>query len=185
MLTTVALWDKPPLEPGILVGGRKHVATLMRRMGIAALYQQRPTVADGVLFDGEKGLLFSDAWGVGGVVKLKGDAKCRGVHEHEACKPVPFTLPRMPGQDHMGEWLRACKGGPATFQGFETAADVCEIAAGAPDCNGDGVRDIGDAIYLLSYLFLGGPAPVAPGPTYCGLDSTEDALPPCSYEGCS
>ena len=83
---------------------------------------------NGVLFDGEKGLLFSDAWGVGGVVKLKGDAKCRGVHEHEACKPVPFTLPRMPGQDHMGEWLRACKGGPATFQGFETAADVCEIA---------------------------------------------------------
>ena len=76
---------------------------------------------NGVLFAGEKGILCSDCWGVGGVVKLKGDAKCRGVQDHEACKPVPVTLPRAPGQFHNGEWLPACKGGPKTFQGFETA----------------------------------------------------------------
>ncbi len=81
---------------------------------------------NGVLFAGEKGILCSDCWGVGGVVKLKGEAKCRGVQDHEACKTVPVTLPRAPG--HVGEWLRACKGGPKTFQGFDTAAMVAEIA---------------------------------------------------------
>ncbi len=39
---------------------------------------------------------------------------------------MPVTLPRAPG--HYGEWLSACKGGPKTFQGFETAAMVAEIA---------------------------------------------------------
>jgi hypothetical protein len=82
---------------------------------------------NGVLFAGEKGILWSDAWGVGGIVKLKGDAKGRGVLDHEACKPVPVTLPRAP-QGHMGEFVTACKGGPKTFQGFETAAMVAEIA---------------------------------------------------------
>ena len=47
---------------------------------------------------------------------------------HDACKPVPTTLPRVPGQFHVGEWLAACKGGPPTFQGFESAAMVAEIA---------------------------------------------------------
>jgi hypothetical protein len=83
---------------------------------------------DGVLFAGEKGLLLSNAWGVGGVIALKGEAKCRGVLDHEAAKPIPVTLPRAKGQDHMQEWLNACKGGPPTFQGFDTAADVAEIA---------------------------------------------------------
>jgi len=93
---------------------------------LVSTYNRVP--GNGVLFAGEKGILFCDAWGVGGVVKLKGDAKCRGVQDHEACKPVPVTLPRAKGQDHMGEWLAACKGGPKTFQGFETAANVAEIA---------------------------------------------------------
>jgi hypothetical protein len=83
---------------------------------------------NGVLFAGDKGILCSDCWGVGGVVKLKGEAKCRGVLDHPACKPVPVTLPRAEGQDHLGEWLKACKGGPKTFQGFDSGAMVCEIA---------------------------------------------------------
>jgi len=83
---------------------------------------------NGVLFAGEKGILCSDCWGVGGVVKLKGEAKCRGVQDHHACKPVPVTLPRVPNQFHNGEWINACKGGAPTFQGFETAAMVSEIA---------------------------------------------------------
>jgi hypothetical protein len=79
---------------------------------------------NGVLFAGEKGILFSDAWGVG--VKLKGDKKCRGVQDHEAGKSIPVTLPRT--RDHMREWLDACKGQGKTFQGFDTAACVAEIA---------------------------------------------------------
>jgi hypothetical protein len=80
----------------------------------------------GVLFAGEKGILLSDAWGVGGVVKLKGDAKFRGVNDHEALKSVPVTLPRTKG--HMQEWLDACKGGPPTFQGFALAGEIAEPA---------------------------------------------------------
>ena len=81
---------------------------------------------NGVLFAGEKGILFSNAWGVGGVVKLKGDERCRGVQDHEAAKSIPVTLPRT--KDHMREWLDACKGQGKTFQGFDTATCVAEIA---------------------------------------------------------
>jgi len=84
------------------------------------------TPGSGVLFAGEKGMLLSDAWGVGGVVKLKGDAKFRGVNDHEALKSVPVTLPRTKG--HMNEWLDACKGGLATFQGFALAGEIAEPA---------------------------------------------------------
>jgi hypothetical protein len=84
------------------------------------------TPGNGVLFAGEKGMLLSDAWGVGGVVRLKGDAKFRGVNDHEALKAVPVTLPRAKG--HMQEWLDACKGGPATFQGFGLAGEIAEPA---------------------------------------------------------
>jgi hypothetical protein len=81
---------------------------------------------NGVLFAGEKGILLSNAWGVGGVVKLKGEEKCRGVLDHSAAKSIPVTLPRT--RDHMVEWLEACKGKGKTFQGFDTAACVAEIA---------------------------------------------------------
>lgn len=81
---------------------------------------------NGVLFAGEKGILFSNAWGVGGVVKLKGEAKCRGVKDHEAGQSIPVTLPR--AKDHMREWLDACKGEGKTFQGFDSSACVAEIA---------------------------------------------------------
>jgi len=93
---------------------------------LLSTYNKVPT--DGVLFAGEKGILFSNAWGEGGVVRLKGEAKCRGVLDHEAGKSIPVTLPRMKGQNHMQEWLDACKGEGATFQGFGTAASVAEIA---------------------------------------------------------
>jgi len=81
---------------------------------------------NGVLFAGQKGILFSDAWGVGGVIKLAGDAKCRSVLNHEAAKPIPVKLPR--AREHMHEWLEACKGKTTTFQGFASAASVAEIA---------------------------------------------------------
>jgi len=82
---------------------------------------------NGVLFAGEKGLLWSDAWGVGGMVKLKGESEGRRVLDHPQCKAVAATLPRAP-QNHMQEWLDACKGGPGTFQGFVSSADIAEVA---------------------------------------------------------
>ena len=50
---------------------------------------------------------------------------------------------------------------------------ACEDAC---DGNDDGVLDIGDAVYLLQWLFRGGPIPPAPGPFIFGRDPTEDAL---------
>jgi hypothetical protein len=92
---------------------------------LLSTYGQVPT--NGVLFVGEKGLLYSDAWGVGGVIKLKGEDKCRGVLNHEACKPIPVTLPAAP-KNHMQEWIDACKGGPPTFQGFAASSEIAEVA---------------------------------------------------------
>ena len=49
------------------------------------------------------------------------------VHRHEAGKAVRRTLPQAP-KNHMQEWLDACKGGPGTFQGFVSSADIAEVA---------------------------------------------------------
>ncbi len=92
---------------------------------LVSTFDKVPT--NGVLFAGEKGLLLSDAWGVGGMVRLKGESEARRVLEHQQCRAVPATLPRAP-KDHMQEWLDACKGGPGTFQGFVSSADIAEVA---------------------------------------------------------
>jgi hypothetical protein len=84
---------------------------------------------NGCLFVGEKGILCSDAWGQKGVMRLKSDSspKCRGVLDHEAAKPLPMVYPRIEGQNHMKEFLDACKGGPKTFQSFDIAARAAEF----------------------------------------------------------
>lgn len=92
---------------------------------LVSTYDKVPT--NGVLFVGEKGLLCSDAWGVGGMLRMKGDPEGRGVIDHPAGKDVPRTLPQAP-KNHMEEWLNACKGGPNTFQGFVSSADIAEVA---------------------------------------------------------
>lgn len=92
---------------------------------LLSTYEKVPT--NGVLFAGEAGLLYSDAWGVGGMVKMKGESDCKAVLQHQACKPVPATLPRAP-KNHVQEWLDACKSGPGTFQGFVSSADIAEVA---------------------------------------------------------
>ena len=95
---------------------------------ILATYQKVP--ANGCLFVGEKGILLADAWGKGGVMRLNSDSspRCRGVLDHEAAKAVAVTYPRAPGQDHMKEFLDACRGGSNTFQPFDIAARAAEFA---------------------------------------------------------
>jgi len=92
---------------------------------IQTTYKQVP--GTGCLFIGEKGMLLSDAWGTKGVMKLKGDAKFRDVLNHAAAENIPKTLPRMKGQNHMDEFLEACRGNLQTFQPFSTAAQIAEI----------------------------------------------------------
>jgi len=50
----------------------------------------------------------------------------------------------------------------------------------AADCNGDGDRDISDAIYLLSFLFTGGSSPPAPFPGCGRVDVPLEECPPGS-----
>ncbi len=58
------------------------------------------------------------------------------------------------------------------------AALACKDAA---DVNNDGSITTADSSALLSYLYEGGPAPVAPGPATPGLDTGADALGCGSY----
>ncbi|NRA76518.1 MAG: hypothetical protein HRU16_11305 [Planctomycetes bacterium] len=51
----------------------------------------------------------------------------------------------------------------------------------AVDANDDGNLDISDAVSILNYIFAGGAPPAAPGPTECGVDSTDDALDCTGY----
>lgn len=95
---------------------------------IVATYGKVPT--NGCLFVGDKGILLADAWGQKGVMRLKNDSspKCRGVLDHEAAKPLAAKYRRAPDQNHMKEFLDACKGGAPTFQPFDVAARAAEFA---------------------------------------------------------
>ena len=52
----------------------------------------------------------------------------------------------------------------------------------AADVNDDGQLNITDGVYLLTYLFLGGSIPPAPGPDSPGLDLTNDSLDCARYD---
>lgn len=79
---------------------------------------------------------------------------------------------------------------PAPFPncGTDPTADSLSCACGdicgtsglrcmdAADVNDDGDVTCADSDYLNNYLFGGGPAPPAPGPTTCGTDPTADGL---------
>ncbi len=88
--------------------------------------RQRQLPNTGCLFVGQRGQLYTDGWGVAGIMKLDGDKQWRGVLNHEAVQAVPLTVPRLPDDNHMQEWFQACKGGPATYNGFEVGARVSE-----------------------------------------------------------
>jgi hypothetical protein len=87
----------------------------------------RKVPAIGCLFVGEKGEMCAGGWGEGVIMRLAGDKNWRGVLDHEAAKAVPLTLPRAPDDNHVLEWLQACKGGPATFTGLDVGAHSAEV----------------------------------------------------------
>ncbi|MCX6873317.1 MAG: Gfo/Idh/MocA family oxidoreductase [Verrucomicrobia bacterium] len=93
--------------------------------GLLSTYKSVPE--HGCVYLAEKGILWTDPWGQGGCLRLAGEAKLRGVLDHEACKLVPVTLPRVADQNHMAEWLRACKLGTGTFSDFDIGGRVTEI----------------------------------------------------------
>ena len=48
----------------------------------------------GCLFVGQRGQIYTDGWGVAGIMKLKGDKNWRGVLDHDAVKTLPLSVPR-------------------------------------------------------------------------------------------
>jgi hypothetical protein len=92
---------------------------------IEAVYGKLPNV--GAILLGDKGTMYVGGWGAGNLIKLKGEAKMRGVSDHPAAKSIPITEPRAPKQNHMLEWIEAAKGGPKTYQSFDVAAHSMEV----------------------------------------------------------
>ena len=93
--------------------------------GLKAVRGKVPKLA--CLFVGDQGELCAGGWGEGVIMRLKGEKGWRGVLDHEAAKAVPVTLPRAPGDNHVLEWVEACKGGPATFTGLDVGGHAAEI----------------------------------------------------------
>jgi hypothetical protein len=75
---------------------------------------------------GDKGTLSAGLWNNDFYLKMKGELVFKGT-QHEAAVSVPQSLPRAPQQNHMLEWLEACKGQGKTFSPFEIGGHVTEI----------------------------------------------------------
>jgi predicted dehydrogenase len=76
----------------------------------------------GMLMVGSKGTMYSpDDYGARHVLLP--------TRNFEGYKPPEQTIPRAPGNNHHGEWLRACKGGPPAMSNFiDYAGPLTEIA---------------------------------------------------------
>ena len=74
---------------------------------------------------------------------------------------IGFTLNLYKDPHNLRLYVRAVRSVPAAGVGAELAGDPGQGAgiAGNGDVNGDLSLDLSDAIYLLSFLFLGGPPP--------------------------
>jgi predicted dehydrogenase len=83
----------------------------------AELIGGREVAGNGAIVVGNKATLYSIEW-TGGDWVLLPEEKFRDY------KPPKPTIPRAPGQSHHQEWIRACKGGPPTFCGFERFASL-------------------------------------------------------------
>ena len=83
----------------------------------------------GCYFIGEKGRFFSRSdYGDQNFMRLNDEPKLRAIQKHEACLPVPETLPRSKGGNYK-EWVDACYANDpkAPYSRFEIAAYLTEI----------------------------------------------------------
>jgi len=90
---------------------------------IIAVYKEVPRT--GCLIIGEKGVIFTDIWNKGGLVKLKDEPRLTDITRHAATQAIPESIPRT--KSHPGEWCEACKGQGKTFSDFEIGGLLTEI----------------------------------------------------------
>ena len=83
----------------------------------AGMASDRDLGADGLLFVGDKGSLWSG---------FSGGPRFLSAAQEKEWTPPPKTLPRSPG--HYQEWVDACKGGKPAACNFEFASRIAEIA---------------------------------------------------------
>lgn len=82
----------------------------------------------GCLVLGDKGKISAGLWNNDFYIKMKDEVKFKGL-KHEAVISVPETLPRAPQNNHMLEWVEACRGKGQTFSPFEIGGHITEIGA--------------------------------------------------------
>ena len=90
---------------------------------LAEIYKEK--MPDGLIIVGEKGIIYTNHWNEGGLIRLKDDAKLTDVTRHERTKDIPKTLPR--GVNHGAEWIKACRGEGKTYSDFDTGGLLTEI----------------------------------------------------------
>ncbi len=76
---------------------------------------------NGTLFIGTKAIVFATLYYQS--VRIIPETKMKEM----ATALPPKTIPRIDKGDHIGEWLRACKGGPAAGSNFEVASRLTEL----------------------------------------------------------
>ena len=121
--------DRGPVSIYFYTGGDKPCSALPSgevTAGMVETFGEIPST--GCLLVGDQGTLSAGLWNNDFYLKLKGEAKFKGP-QHQAAVSVPQTLPRAPQNNHMLEWLEACRGQGKTFSPFEIGGHVTEIGA--------------------------------------------------------
>lgn len=105
-------------------------ATQKDRSGNA---RPRQLPASGALIVGDKGKIFSDDdYGSRFLIQADGESKYSLGSDHDACKVVPQTIPRIEGaggtdEKQKHEWFAMMRGGPPAYSNFDIAAYLTEI----------------------------------------------------------
>jgi len=129
--------DMPPLKfwwydgnPGDPLKPLRPEADLVKEI-VASRDKLPPS---GCIIVGDKGRIFSpDDYGSQFYVLLKGEEDFKSGKDHEACKAIPQSIPRAPGeggdtdQKMKVEWFRMMKTGEPAYSNFDIAAYLTEI----------------------------------------------------------
>jgi len=117
-----------------------------------------------VLTDVEVSDLFSTSTAAWGLIRDEPDPNCEAI---DPCVVQVFDWGGIRASDG------PCDTARLPLEGVEILTDLLErlrrgpLAAENGDTNGDGARDLSDAVYLLDWLFRGGPRPVGTRSSLC------------------
>ena len=112
--------DLPPVKLYWQGGGKPPAEVL------APLAAVKKDGDGGIAIVGEKGRIFADHWGFGGVIILSDEPRVKDILRHAATKDIPESLPRAK-TGHAGEWFDAIHGNGSTFSDFDTGGKLTEI----------------------------------------------------------